>query len=202
MADYCHNMIEFIGNDAALAELKRWRELLDSFEPTNEDPHCMRAFKAVFYPELAEDENPDYGSKWVYQDNVSVDVNDNQLSLQSAWNRPEMLENRMACLLFPFDPNLIIRNNFYIGESSGGIAYTTPLSSESAYSQEAFFEIDRDEFDDSFEADDYLDSQLEKEEKEMLTTFFLDDVPHLAKVLRAYMPHLAIDWHEFEDRER
>ncbi len=52
MADHCHNLIEIIGNDAALKEVNRWKELLNTFKPTDQDPHCMRAIKAVFYPEL------------------------------------------------------------------------------------------------------------------------------------------------------
>ena len=57
MADHCHNLIEIIGNDAALEEVNRWKELLNTFKPTDQDPHCMRAIKAVFYPELTQDDN-------------------------------------------------------------------------------------------------------------------------------------------------
>lgn len=199
MADHCHNLIEIIGNDAALKEVNRWKELLNTFKPTDQDPHCMRAIKAVFYPELTQDDNPDYGSKWVHQDNNAIDVSDNQLSLQSAWNRPESLENRMACLLYPLDPNVILRNSFHIGDNRGGVAYTTPVDSENAYSQETFVEIDRDEFDDSDEADDQFSELLVVEEQDMLNDFFLDDMPHLAKILRNHLSHLDIDWDQFED---
>ena len=96
MADNCYNLIEFIGSDAVLAKVQQWKQQLNSYEATTEDPFCMRAIPAVFYSEFDSNDVPDLGSKWVHQDNSWIDAEDNQLALQSAWNRPSNLESRMV----------------------------------------------------------------------------------------------------------
>ena len=68
MANTCWNLFSFYGNEKVLEQVKQWQKDLDSVKPTEKDKHCMRAIRAVFYPDSKEDEALDYGSKWVHRD--------------------------------------------------------------------------------------------------------------------------------------
>lgn len=198
MANNCYNLIEFLGNKKVKAQARAWNAELAKFAPTPEDPHCLRAIRAVFYPDLDEGTNLDFGSKWVHVDTESLSPSDDQLGLQSAWGRPALLEQHLACLLYRLDKKVVIRNSYNIEDGSRGVAYTTPESETGAYCQWAYEELDSHRFDDPEEAELDLESRLAKSEVQILTDYFLDDMPHLAKVLRKHLPHLEIDWEEFD----
>ena len=108
MANYCFSTVSFFGNDEVLKQVDAWNTALSSFAPTEEDPHCMRAIKAVFYPDVAPDEDIDLGFKWVHEDIDSTGAGDGELGLQSAWNSPDLFLEHLACTLYKVDQNGII----------------------------------------------------------------------------------------------
>ena len=198
MANNCYNTIEIFGNTAVVAQVHEWKKLLDSYSPTKEDPYCARAIKEVFYPNTPIDQWPEYGSKWVYQDKESIDSPDNGFGLRSAWSSPDELEKHLACLLFEVDKNVIVRNSYNVDDGSLGISYSTPVNDTDAYRQEAFVECDYSDFEEPDEAEEDADDRLLEAEREMLTDYFFDDMPHLAVVFKSNFPNLKIDWSDYE----
>lgn len=198
MANNCYNLIEFWGNDKVQAQVKKWNTQLASYEPTKDDLNCARAIKDTFYPELSADELPEYGSKWVYQDEASTGSGDDELGLRSAWGNPKELEMRLACLLYPLDKNVIVRNRFNIEDGSEGVSYSTPESDSVAYHQEVLVECDYSSYEESEDAENEVFEKLLEEERDMLSDYFLDDKPHLAKIFKKRMPELDLDWQSYE----
>jgi hypothetical protein len=191
MANHCYNLIQFLGNPKVKAQVKRWNTELKSYQPTKDDPYCMRAIREVFYPEFAKDAELDMGSKWVHPDEQSIGSDDDELGLQSAWDRPDNLERRLACLLYPLDKNVVVRNLFNIEDGSCGVSYTAAHDTENSYSQVAFVEVDEDyEGDIALEGAD-ASEKLRIEEVNVLFDMFLDDMPHLKKVIKKHLPHLS-----------
>lgn len=198
MANNCYNLISFLGNKKVKEQVKAWNLELRKFEPTEEDPHCFRAIRAVFYPDVNPQDDLDLGSKWVHLDDESIDSADDQLGLLSAWTNPSKLQERLACLLYSLDKNVVIRNSFDGEDYSSGVSYTAAFNETAAYTQTAHVELDQDEFDDIEEAEEDRDLRLSRDEIDTLTDYFLDDMPHLAKVIKKHLPHLDIDWDQFK----
>ena len=192
MANHCYNLIQVLGNTKAKAQMKAWIERLRGYTPTAEDPHCERAIREVFYPALSESPPPDLGSQWVHLDEESLSPSDAELAVQSAWSPPTGLVEKLACLLFSFDKNVVVRNSFNIDDGSCGVSYTAAYDSENTYSQTTVVEPDED--DDEDDPDFELEQKLNEAEISMLGDLFLDDMPHLTKVIKRHLPHLEIDW--------
>jgi len=198
MADRCYNTYSFYGNEEAIKKVKEWKALLDSAKPTEEDQYCTKVVRQVFYADLATEQEIEMGSKWVHQDNSSIDADDDQIGLLSAWSPPDELQKKMACMLYELDKHIVVRNSFNIEGSIYGISYSTPYDSESAYFDTANVEIEScDDFDDREEAEEMAFENLEGLEKELIGDM-MSDVEGTSEVIKKFMPNLKFDWDEDE----
>ena len=157
MANTCWNLFSFYGNEKVTKQVMEWQEALDSVEPTEEDEHCMRAIRIVFYPNVNPDEGLDYGSKWVHQDDEALSPEENQLGFQSAWSSPDELQKHLTLLLHKLDKNVLVENSYNIDDGSIGFVYTAVNSSSNVCIQELNAECNYDDFDNSEDAE--LDQQ-------------------------------------------
>lgn len=182
-----------MGNQKVMKQLAEWKNALDSYQPTSEDPFCMRAIGEVFFPELSSD--IDLGSKWVHQDTDSTDVEKGILGFVSAWGPPNELLKKIACLLFKLDKRVVICNYYNIELSSVGVTYVAPHDAKNAYLIDAEVNLD-DGFDDSCDAEEAAYEELSKQELVILD-YFLDDMIGTVKTINKHMPNLEIDWSKY-----
>lgn len=198
MANNCYNLFQFFGNAKVKEQVRQWNLTLAQYQPTKQDQYCARAIKEIFYADLDADEMPDLGTKWTYSDIASTGANEHELGFVSAWIPPEEFEKHISCLLYSLDNEVIVRNSFNIEDGSYGISYTTPLNETEAYRREVYEERDEDSFDDIESAEEDLFARLEEAESDMLSDDFLNEMPHLANVLKQHMPNLNIDWSQYK----
>jgi hypothetical protein len=198
MADRCYNTYSFYGNEEAIKKVKEWKALLDSAKPTDEDQYCAKVVRQVFYADLATDQEIEMGSKWVHQDDDSIDADDDQIGFLSAWSPPNELQKRMACMLYILDKHIVVRNSFNIEGAIYGISYSTPYDSEKAYFDIAEIDIDSfDDCDDREEAEEMAFERLDDLEKELLGDM-VSDVEGTSDVIKKFMPNLKFDWEDDE----
>ncbi len=197
MADNCYNLFKFYGNDKVIEQVKEWKSQLNSVKATDEDPECMRAIRTVFYSDAGPDEELNYGSKWVHQDDDSIGPDDNEIGLLSAWGPPDELHKKIASMLYKLDKHAVVANLYNLESGSMGAAYATPYDSENAYYQHT--EVDVEESD--FEDEDY-DPQADMEEAEqrlieaqtVILDYLMDDMRGTAKVIKKFLPDLNVEW--------
>lgn len=197
MANHCFNTVSFFGNDEVLKQVEKWNTALSGFAPTEEDPYCMRAIRAVFYPDVAPDEDIDLGSKWVHEDLVSTGAGDGELGLQSAWNPPDLLLEHLVCTLYKVDQNVVIENIFNIEDGTVGFRYLTPLSATKAYVQRYQCVTDYDAYDEPEDAEAEVDELYEEYKLEYLTDLMMDN-PNTIDVVQKFMPDFPVDWEQLK----
>ena len=197
MANTCQNLFSFYGNEKVAKQVMEWQEALDSVEPTEEDKHCMRAIRIVFYPNVNPDEGLDYGSKWVHQDDEALSPEENQLGFQSAWSSPDELQKHLTLLLHKLDKNVLVENSYNIDDGSIGFVYTAVNSSSNVCIQEVNAECNYDDFDNSEDAE--LDQQERLNEWQIDTVMdLIEEAPNISETVKKYLPYLEIDWDSFK----
>ena len=197
MANTCWNLFSFYGNEKVTKQVMEWQEALDSVEPTEEDEHCMRAIRIVFYPNVNPDEGLDYGSKWVHQDDEALSPEENQLGFQSAWSSPDELQKHLTLLLHKLDKNVLVENSYNIDDGSIGFVYTAVNSSSNVCIQEVNAECNYDDFDNSEDAE--LDQQERLNEWQIDTVMdLIEEAPNISETVKKYLPYLEIDWDSFK----
>jgi hypothetical protein len=197
MANTCWNLFSFYGNEKVAKQVMEWQEALDSVEPTEEDKHCMRAIRIVFYPNVNPDEGLDYGSKWVHQDDEALSPEENQLGFQSAWSSPDELQKHLTLLLHKLDKNVLVENSYNIDDGSIGFVYTAVNSSSNVCIQEVNAECNYDDFDNSEDAE--LDQQERLNEWQIDTVMdLIEEAPNISETVKKYLPYLEIDWDSFK----
>ena len=197
MANTCWNLFSFYGNEKVTKQVMEWQEALDSVEPTEEDEHCMRAIRIVFYPNVNPDEGLDYGSKWVHQDDEALSPEENQLGFQSAWSSPDELQKHLTLLLHKLDKNVLVENSYNIDDGSIGFVYTAVNSSTNVCIQEVNAECNYDDFDNSEDAE--LDQQERLNEWQIDTVMdLIEEAPNISETVKKYLPYLEIDWDSFK----
>ena len=197
MANTCWNLFSFYGNEKVAKQVMEWQEALDSVEPTEEDEHCMRAIRIVFYPNVNPDEGLDYGSKWVHQDDEALSPEENQLGFQSAWSSPDELQKHLTLLLHKLDKNVLVENSYNIDDGSIGFVYTAVNSSSNVCIQELNAECNYDDFDNSEDAE--LDQQERLNEWQIDTVMdLIEEAPNISETVKKYLPYLEIDWDSFK----
>ena len=197
MANTCWNLFSFYGNEKVAKQVMEWQEALDSVEPTEEDEHCMRAIRIVFYPNVNPDEGLDYGSKWVHQDDEALSPEENQLGFQSAWSSPDELQKHLTLLLHKLDKNVLVENSYNIDDGSIGFVYTAVNSSSNVCIQEVNTECNYDDFDNSEDAE--LDQQERLNEWQIDTVMdLIEEAPNISETVKKYLPYLEIDWDSFK----
>ncbi len=197
MANTCWNLFSFYGNEKVLEQVKQWQKGLDSVQPTEEDKHCMRAIRAVFYPDSKEDKALDYGSKWVHQDNEAFSPDENQLGFQSAWSSPNELQKHLTQLLHEFDKNVLVENSYNIEDGSMGFVYTALNSSGDVCIQTAHADCEYDDFDDSEDAEINQQECLNEWQIDSIMDL-ISEAPNIADTVKLHMSYLDIDWEYFK----
>jgi len=185
MSTICYNLISFLGNAKVKTQVINWAISLETLTSNGADSDDTQIIKRLFYPDVTDTESIDIGCRKIKWDTLSLTPEPDELSLQTSWNRPKFLEERMACLLYKFDKNVVVRNLFNLDDGTWGVAYTAAENSTAAYSQSTSVEHE----DDS----DDMEHKLAEAERELLCDYFLDDMPHLTKVIRRHLKHIEVD---------
>ena len=193
MANTCWNLFSFYGNEKVAKQVMEWQEALDSVEPTEEDKHCMRAIRIVFYPNVNPDEGLDYGSKWVHQDDEALSPEENQLGFQSAWSSPDELQKHLTLLLHKLDKNVLVENSYNIEDGSMGFVYSAINEDGEVCLEVAHAELNREDFDDIEDADFEQQERLEEWQVDTVHDL-IRKVPSIAEVVKKDLPYLEIDW--------
>ena len=193
MANNCYSMLTFWGNAKVLEQVERWKEALANVEVPATDEGRLSAVRLVFYSTIPDNQDIDYGSKWIHVEDEALSPEPGQMAFCSAWDRPAKFEEHLASLLYKLDKKVVIKNNFNISDGSFGIAYTAPYDEDGAYSQYAYVTCDYDDYDDAQEAEDEANERLEEQECQIIE-YFVDDMPQTKSVLKKHLPKGKIDW--------
>jgi len=198
MANTCWNLFSFYGNEKVVEQVKQWQKGLDSAQPTEDDKNCMGATRTVFYPDSKPDEELDYGSKWVHQDNEAFSPEENQLGFQSAWSSPDELQKHLTLLLYKLDPNILVENSYNIEDGSMGFTYTAVNSSGEVCIHTAHADCDYDDFNETEDAENAQQETLNEWQIDAVMDL-ISDVPNIEITVKANMPYLEIDWDYFKN---
>jgi hypothetical protein len=198
MANTCWNLFSFYGNEKVVEQVKQWQKGLDSAQPTEDDKNCMGAIRTVFYPDSKPDDELDYGSKWVHQDNEAFSPEENQLGFQSAWSSPDELQKHLTLLLYKLDPNILVENSYNIEDGSMGFTYTAVNSSGEVCIHTAHADCDYDDFDETEDAENAQQETLNEWQIDAVMDL-ISDVPNIEITVKANMPYLEIDWDYFKN---
>lgn len=186
-----YSLLEFYGTQKVKDQVKAWATTLEELSSDHHRTKLFEFIDAVFPPLQNSSTNQNDSLNSLYIDTDSLTPSLNQLSFRSSRSDAEQLEARIACALYKLDKRVIIRSSFNCEDGSVGVAYTTPTSKTDAYSQHAVIEYDED---DDLSPED----MIEDKELELLTDYFLDDMPELSKVLKKHRPDLDIDWEDYQ----
>lgn len=196
MANNCYNLISFFGNDAVLEQVKKWRLSLDKLNATNDDDGSVKAINQIFYPKI-KPKDIDYGSKWIYMDDTPNTPSEYQLGITSAWSSPDLFLERLASLLYKYDPNVVVENRINNDDGSLGFRYITPYDESKFYVQRFDGEVDYDSYDEPEEAEEAAEEVYREFHLEYLTDLMMDR-PNTFDVIKSFMPNLNVDWKEIK----
>ena len=197
MANTCWNLFSFYGNEKVIEQVKKWQEALDSVKPTEDDKYCMRAIRTVFYPDAESGEEIYYGSKWVHQDKEAVGPDETQLGFQSAWSSPNDLQEHLTLLLHKIDKNVLVENDYNIGDGSMGFVYTAVNEDGEVCLEETNAEVNMEDFEDIEDAEVEQQECLEEWQVDIVTDL-IKKVPTIKETVKNHMSYLKIDWNDFK----
>jgi hypothetical protein len=197
MANTCWNLFSFYGNEKVVEQVKQWQKGLDSAKPTEDDKNCMGAIRTVFYPDSKPDDEWDYGSKWVHQDNEAFSPEENQLSFQSAWSSPDELQKHLTLLMHKLDKTVFVENSSNIEDGGMGFVYTAIDSDGNICIEIAHADLNLDDFDDREDADADQQERLNEWQEDTVIDL-ITKVPNIELNVKTYMPYLEIDWDQFK----
>jgi hypothetical protein len=198
MANTCWNLFSFYGNEKVVEQVKQWQKGLDSVQPTEDDKNCMGAIRTVFYPDSKPDDELDYGSKWVHQDNEAFSPEENQLGFQSAWSSPDELQKYLTLLMHKLDRSVLVENSYNIEDGSMGFVYTAIDSDGNICIEIAHADLNLDDFDDREDADADQQERLNEWQEDTVIDL-ITKVPNIELNVKTYMPYLEIDWDQFKE---
>lgn len=196
MANHCYNTISFFGNAKVIKQVNAWRKEIDEYEPTKDDPYCMRAIREIFYPGVAL-KAIDYGTKWLHPDDSSTGAGKGQLGLQSAWGPPDRFLEHLASSLFELDPNVVVEDLFNTEDGTIGFRYVTVNADGEFYVQSYDVTIEYDDHDEPEDAEAAADALFDEYKSEYLTDL-VSDVPGTFKNIKKFVPDLVEDWDELK----
>jgi hypothetical protein len=197
MANTCWNLFSFYGNEKVVEQVKQWQKSLDSVQPTEDDKNCMGAIRTVFYPDSKPDDELDYGSKWVHQDNEAFSPEENQLGFQSAWSSPDELQKHLTLLMHKLDKTVLVENSYNIEDGDMGFVYTAIDSDGNICIEIAHADLNLDDFDDREDADADQQERLNEWQEDTVIDL-ITKVPNIELNVKKYMPYLEIDWDQFK----
>ena len=198
MANTCWNLFSFYGNEKVVEQVKQWQKGLDSVQPTEDDKNCMGAIRTVFYPDSKPDDELDYGSKWVHQDNEAFSPEENQLGFQSAWSSPDELQKHLTLLMHKLDKTVLVENSYNIEDGGMGFVYTAIDSDGNICIEIAHADLNLDDFDDREDADADQQERLNEWQEDTVIDL-ITKVPNIELNVKTYMPYLEIDWDQFKE---
>jgi len=198
MANTCWNLFSFYGNEKVVEQVKQWQKGLDSVQPTEDDKNCMGAIRTVFYPDSKPDDEWDYGSKWVHQNNEAFSPEENQLGFQSAWSSPDELQKHLTLLMHKLDKTVFVENSYNIEDGGMGFVYTAIDSDGNICIEIAHADLNLDDFDDREDADADQQERLNEWQEDTVIDL-ITKVPNIELNVKTYMPYLEIDWDQFKE---
>lgn len=193
MSENCYNLLAFWGNAKVNAPVALWKSKIDELIDSGKTLNDSNGILSVLLSESSNGREADISVGLVGFENEVINAGANQFGILSSGQRPGLLEEALACLLYKLDKKVVVRNAFNNLDGLYGVAYTAAYDSTSAYSQYATVTCDYDEFEFPEEAEADAEERLEEAENKIIE-YFIDDMPETLSKFKKNIAKGRIDW--------
>jgi hypothetical protein len=193
MLQNCYNLLAFWGNAKVNALVSIWKSKIEEIIDSGKTPNDSSGILLILLSEFSNGRKSEISVGLVRFETEVINAGVNEFGILSLGQRPEFLEEALACLLYKLDKNIVVRNSFHTLDGLYGVSYTAPYDSTSAYSQYTTLACDYDEFEFPEDAESATEESLEKAENEIIE-FFIDDMPETLSKFKKNIAKGRIDW--------
>lgn len=193
MSQNCYNLLAFWGNAKVNAQVALWKSKIDELIDSGKTLNDSNAILSVLLSGSTNGREADISVGLIGFETAVINSGANQIGILSSGQRPELLEEAVACLLYKLDKKVVVRNSFHNLDGLYGVAYTAPYDPTSAYSQYATVTCDYDEFEFPEDAEADAEERLEEAENEIIE-YFIDDMPETISKFKKNIAKGRIDW--------
>ena len=193
MSQNCYNLLTFWGNTKVSAQVAQWKSRIDEVIDSGKTSNDSNTILSILLAESSNGREAEIGVGLVGFESEIINAGNNQIGILSSGQRPELLEEALACFLYKLDKNVVVRNSFHNLDGLYGVAYTAPYDSTSAYSQFTSIVCDYDDFEFPEDAELDAEEKLEEAENEIIE-LFVDDMPETKSKFKKNIAKGRIDW--------
>jgi len=193
MSQNCYNLLTFWGNSKVNAQVAQWKSRIDEVIDSGKTSNDSTTILSILLAESSNGREAEIGVGLVGFESEIINAGNNQIGILSSGQRPELLEEALACFLYKLDKKVVVRNSFHNLDGIYGVAYTAPYDSTSAYSQFTSIVCDYDDFEFPEDAELDAEEKLEEAENEIIE-FFVDDMPETKSKFKKNIAKGRIDW--------
>ena len=193
MSQNCYNLLTFWGNSKVNAQVDQWKSRIDEVIDSGKTSNDSNTILSILLAESSNGREAEIGVGLVGFESEIINAGNNQIGILSSGQRPELLEDALACFLYKLDKKVVVRNSFHNLDGIYGVAYTAPYDSTSAYSQFTSIVCDYDDFEFPEDAELDAEEKLEEAENEIIE-FFVDDMPETKSKFKKNIAKGRIDW--------
>jgi hypothetical protein len=193
MSQNCYNLLTFWGNTKVNAQVAQWKSRIDEDTDSGKTSNDSNTILSILLAESSNGRETEIGVGLVGFESEIINAGNNQIGILSSGQRPELLEDALACFLYKLDKKVVVRNSFHNLDGLYGVAYTAPYDSTSAYSQFTSIVCDYDDFEFPEDAELDAEEKLEEAENEIIE-FFVDDMPETKSKFKKNIAKGRIDW--------
>lgn len=193
MSENCYNLLAFWGNAKVNAQVALWKSKIDELIDSGKTLNDSNGILSVLLSESRNGREAEISVGLVGFETEVINAGANQFGILSSGQRPGLLEEALACLLYKLDKKVVVRNSFNNLDGLYGVAYTAAYDSTSAYSQYATVTCDYDEFEFPEEAEADAEERLEEAENKIIE-YFIDDMPETLSKFKKNIAKGRIDW--------
>jgi hypothetical protein len=193
MSENCYNLLAFWGNAKVNAQVALWKSKIDELIDSGKTLNDSNGILSVLLSESSNGRKAEISVGLIGFETEVINAGVNQFGILSSGQRPELLEEALACLLYKLDKKVVVRNSFNNLDGLYGVAYTAPYDSTSAYSQYATVTCDYDEFEFPEDAEADAEERLEEAENKIIE-YFIDDMPDTLSKFKKNIAKGRIDW--------
>ena len=193
MSQNCYNLLSFWGNAKVNAQVAQWKSRIDEVIDSGKTSNNSNTILSILLAESSNEREAEIGVGLVGFESEIINAGNNQIGILSSGQRPELLEEALACFLYKLDKKVVVRNSFHNLDGLYGVAYTAPYDSTSAYSQFTSIVCDYEDFEFPEDAEFDAEEKLEEAENEIIE-FFVDDMPETKSKFKKNIAKGRIDW--------
>jgi len=193
MSQNCYNLLTFWGNAKVNAQVAQWKSRIDEVIDSGKTSNDSNMILSILFAESSSGQEAEIGVRLVGFESEIINAGNNQIGILSSEQRPDLLEEALACFLYKLDKKVVVRNSFHNLDGLYGVAYTAPYDSTSAYSQFTSVVCDYEDFEFPEDAELDAEEKLEEAENEIIE-FFVDDMPETKSKFKKNIAKGRIDW--------